>query len=145
MYESFTREEFEDFLRSLNVEFEPSFYKGEWHYTIRVFFKAGNEKIKTNKRIVVRSSVGHRGEAHGNSRNSIRAWVEYFNVKHSRWFPIRGAKGERSYVTRQQYWRKNLKEWLEELWRIAIEDTKKYNWKFAKAVEEYRRRVGAGV
>lgn len=120
MIDQFTKDRFEEALPDVPRD-EPVFVKGEWVYTIPVFRLKNGERILTNKRLVVRSSLDRSGVAAASGVDSIRHWVEY--EYKGRWYPL--AKAGKAYTTRVAGWEQRLTDALRELWRIALDDDKK--------------------
>jgi DNA helicase-2/ATP-dependent DNA helicase PcrA len=117
--ETFTREEFEAALPTRNGSDEPlwqyaGLVEGEHTYHIPV--------EGTNKRIVIRSSVGRDGVSAESGADSIRLWVEYYWAKIDDWRAL--AKLDR-WTTRVSGWERRMTEKLRELWALAMEDSRK--------------------
>lgn len=111
----FTKEEFEAALPVHNGTSVPlwaplGIVAGEYTYVIPV--------IGTNKRIVIRSSVGSNGRSAPSGSDSIRLWVEY-HYKH-KWFAL--AKAD-SWTTRIVGWEDRMNSKMRDLWKLAVEDT----------------------
>lgn len=119
MYEKFDMVAFETFLGTLNVNWFKEYNKGEWVYYVPVYLRGE----KTNKRLAIRSSLNRAGVVDGRGENSIRAWVEY-NYKDV-WRPLTKGETGRKWLNRAEGWEERLREWLRELWKLAIEDCKK--------------------
>ena len=112
----FTKKQFEDALPRHNQSGRPLWHwlncqDGEHVYEIRV--------SGTNKRIMIRSSVGRDGVSFDVGKNSIRQWVEYFWA--DQWRPL----GKESYTTRTEGWEGRLTTKLRTLYKRALEDSKR--------------------
>ena len=116
--EQFTKSQFEQALPK--VAWTHVFTQGEWVYYIPVFRQTSKDNVPTNKRIVVRSSVGRDGYAAGTGSDSIRHWVEYQSK--GRWWPL--TKDTKNYTTRVAGWEERLIAALRRLWQVALDDCK---------------------
>lgn len=116
--ETFTKADFEQALPTHKETGDPlwihaGLIAGEHVYHVDV---AG-----TNKRIVVRSSVGRDGVSAGAGKDSIRLSLLYFY--RDEWRPL--AKLDR-WTTRQKGWQGRIHDKLHELYRLALEDSKNH-------------------
>lgn len=114
----FTKEEFEAALPIHKQTNEPMWthsqlIDGEHVYFIPV--------TGTNKRIVIRSSVGANGVSADCGKDSIRLWVEYYYKKAGKWIAL--GKLDR-WTTRVTGWERRVTAKLRELWKLAISDSK---------------------
>lgn len=120
----FTREQFEATLPSHKATGEQLWEYGgcdtEHFYFIPV--------IGTNKRIVVRSSIGRNGISAEAGGDSIRHWVEY-RYK-DKWLPL--AKDTKDWTTRVPGWEHRLHLALQRLWQVAVNDSQKGRKKYGK-------------
>ena len=94
--------------------------KGEYWYTLPVCMEDGK---LTNKRIVVRSSIGPDGYAKSTGQDSIRLWAEYYWKKRREWRAM--AKLDR-WTTRVPGWERRVSEKVTELWGLAVADCKAF-------------------
>lgn len=120
MIERFTKEQFEQVLPRHKITGSPlwdhlGIDQGEHTYQVVI--------PDTNKRIMIRSSIGRNGVAADTGKNSIRLWVQYWYK--DAWLPL--GKLDR-WTTRVPGWDKRMVSKLRELWRLALEDSK---WRLA--------------
>lgn len=118
MVERFSKEQFEAALPFCKTTGVPlwlplGLIDGEYSYTIPV--------TDTNKRIIIRSSIGPSGIAADTGEDSIRLWVEYHYK--DRWYPL--AKRSR-WVTRIPNWEGRITDKLRELYELALTDSNKH-------------------
>ncbi|HUW11965.1 MAG TPA: UvrD-helicase domain-containing protein, partial [Anaerolineae bacterium] len=74
----------------------------------------------TNKRIIIRSSIGVSGVAASSGQDSIRLWAEYYYPKADEWFSL--AKLD-AWTTRVSGWERRMTEKLRELWKLCQADS----------------------
>jgi ssDNA-binding Zn-finger/Zn-ribbon topoisomerase 1 len=76
----------------------------------------------TNKRLVIRSSIDHTGQAAATGEDSIRVWAEYWHEKARTWRPL--GKDSKAWTTRLPGWQERLKDRLRKCWKVAQVDSK---------------------
>ena len=117
MIDTFTKQQFEQALPTHNGTSEPlweylGLLDGEHVYAIQV--------NGTNKRIVIRSSVKSDGMSADTGEDSIRLWVEYHYK--DKWFALGKLD---AWTTRVSGWQERMETKLRELWKLALEDSKR--------------------
>jgi DNA helicase-2/ATP-dependent DNA helicase PcrA len=98
---------------------------GEYVYVIPVYKAAvpGVDRYLTNKRIVVRSTIGRDQLFASTGKNSIRMWVEYYWGAKKEWFAL--GKGDTGvYTTRVKGWEDRMTDKLRDLYQLALDDEK---------------------
>jgi DNA helicase-2/ATP-dependent DNA helicase PcrA len=87
--------------------------KGELEFRVNL--------TKTNKRVVIRSTIGKDGKSAPRGKDSIRIWLEYFWPKTGRWHPLK--KHKTRWTTRADGWESRLSKKVEEMVRLGWKDS----------------------
>lgn len=77
--------------------------------------------LGTNKRIIIRSTIGKDGLSAKSGNDSIRLWVEYWWEKTNRWHPLK--KHETRWTTRAPGWEERLAGKINEMVELAWNDS----------------------
>ena len=129
----FTEHTFRKFLDGLGLEYKTKWQRGELVFLVNVFH--GGVNLTTNKRIIIRSSVYQDGRAAKSGANSIRIWIQYFDRRGNRWRPL--GKDKLKLTQRTHGWQDRVKARLKVQWKMALDDERRQNGYFRKAVESY--------
>ena len=133
MIDRFTEKTFRKFMDGLGPNYKTMWQYGELVFLIPVFHSG--VQLTTNKRIVIRSSVYQDGHAAKSGANSIRIWMQYFDRRSQKWRPL--GKDKKKLTQRTHGWQGRVKERLKVQWKMALDDERRHNGYFRKAVERY--------
>jgi len=133
MIDRFTEKTFRRFMDGLGLKYTTKWQRGELVFLVPVYH--GGVNLSTNKRIIIRSSVYQDGQAAKTGTNSIRIWIQYFYRRNKTWRPL--GKDKKKLTQRTHGWEGRVKARLKVQWKMALDDERRHNGYFRKAVENY--------